>query len=90
LLKQLGKAVRIRLYKIAVGGLHGIQSIGRREGLARQVLGLKSLHHRWLNAQAVPLDLGPFVSLSLTLLNAPEIEGTLKTEVMQLRQIFSL
>jgi hypothetical protein len=48
------------------------------------------LHHRWFNAQAVPLDLGPFVSLSLTLLNASKIEGTLQTEVMQLRQIFSL
>ena len=90
MLKQLGKAVRIRLYKIAVGGLHGIQGIGRREGLACEVLGLKSLHHRWLNAQAMPLNIGPFVGLCLTLLNASEIEGALKTQALQLSQIVSL
>jgi hypothetical protein len=89
-LKQLGKAVRIRLYKIAVGGLHGIQGIGCREGLASEVLSLKSLDHRWLNAKAVPLDMGPFVSLSLTLLNASKIEGTLESQVVQLRQVFTL
>jgi hypothetical protein len=89
-LKQLGKAVRIRLYKIAVGGLHGIQGIGGREGLACEVLSLKSLDHCWLNAKAVPLDMGPFVSLSLTLLNASEIECTLKTQALQLSQIVSL
>jgi hypothetical protein len=70
--------------------LHGIQGICGREGLACEVLGLKSLHHGWLYAEAVPLDLGPFVGLCLTLLNASEIKCTLKTQALQLSQIVSL
>ena len=67
--------------------MHGIERISCREGFAGEVLGLKALHHSGLNAEAVPLDVGPIIKLRLAFLNAPEIKTACNAQCFQLRKI---